>query len=157
MLAVLAGVLGGACSSSTPVELWVDGLAPQNVRFEVEDLGRPDPQELQRIRARADVDGAALLAPASCREPCRAALVSVYVHNRSAQLEPPPVVRLEAPPGRPRRLPIAFTGADISPARVGRIRWLVELWPEEQRLVATVSSSVRLDVLTPPVSQEKTQ
>ena len=62
----------------------------------------------------------------------------------------PPVVRLKSPTGKPPRLPIAFRGDEISNGRIGRIRWVVEMWPEEKSLTATLSSSVRL-VDTPSI------
>ena len=68
--------------------------------------------------------------------------------------------RLAVPPGKERRLPIAFTGSDVDPGRTGRIRWLVEMYPEEKDLTATLSSSVRFDVTTnaptPPTTEPKT-
>jgi hypothetical protein len=140
------GAAAGGCPGETPVHLYVDGFEPDHVRFETEDLGPQTPAQLDDLARRPDVDGAQRLPPGSCPDRCRAALVTVFVHNRGAQPEPPPVVRLDAPPGRPRRLPIAFRDTQIERGRIGRIRWLVELWPEEQTLTATLSSSVRLEV-----------
>ncbi len=145
---VLATVPG--CANDTPVQLWVDGFSPDNVRFETESLGPQTAEQLQAIKGRRDIDGALLLPAGSCgADPCRAALVSVFVTNRGSAPEPPPVVRLDVPAGRPRRLPIAFRDQQIERGRIGRIRWLVELWPEERALSATLSSSVALELATP--------
>jgi hypothetical protein len=84
----------------------------------------------------------------SCGSACRAAIVSIFVHNRGGA-EAPPVVRLKSPVGKATRQPIAFRGDEITQGRVGRIRWIVELWPGEQRLTATLSASVRLVDLPP--------
>jgi hypothetical protein len=138
------------CPGETPVQLWVDGFAPDNVRFEVESLGPQTPEQLGALQKRADIDGALLLPAAACGGPCRAAIVSVFVTNRGTEPEPPPVVRLDAPAGRPRRLPIAFRDHQIDRGRIGRIRWLVEMWPDERQLSATLSSSISFAVTTSP-------
>ena len=140
-----------ACPEELPIQMWVDGFQPDNVRFELESLGPQTAEQLKATKARVDVDGALLLPAGSCPPPgCRSVLISVFITNRSADKEPPPVVRLAVPAGRPARQPVVFQASDIDPGRVGRIRWLVELWPEEKELTATLSSSVRLDVRTPP-------
>lgn len=146
LLATSLAVVGTsvpACKAETNVELWVDGFEPSNVRFEVEDQGALDRTALLELTRRKDIDGSLLLPEGSCSGPCRVSVVSVFVHNRG-DAEAPPVVRLKSPPGRPRRQPIAFRGGEISKGRVGRIRWVVEMWPEEERLTTTVSSSVFL-------------
>lgn len=150
-LAVLGvvAVAAAGCEPKTEVSLWVDGFLPQNVRFEIEDQGPLDAAALAALVARPDVDGSLLLPAGSCGGPCRVALVSVFVHNKD-EAQAPPVVRLQSPPGRPARLPIAFRGAEISKGRIGRIRWVVEMWPEEQTLTATLSSSVFL--VEPPAA-----
>ncbi len=149
LLSVLVVLAVGACRDRTPVELYVDGFVPEQVSFDVEDLGTPDAAALAAIAARADVDGAMALPAGTCTGPCHAVLISVYVTNKTKLPEPSPVVRLEVPKGRARRLPIAFSAPAIEPFRRGRVRWLVELWPEEQRLTATLTSSVNLEVTSP--------
>jgi hypothetical protein len=151
VVASIAVAAGGACHGETPVQLYVDGFVPDDVRFEVESLGPQAKPELDILRRRADVDGALLLPTGSCEGPCRAALVSVFVTNRTRAPIAAPVVRLDAPPGRPRRLPVAFTDQHIERGRIGRIRWLVELWPEEGDLTATLSASVPLEVTSSPL------
>jgi hypothetical protein len=149
----LAGLSLGACADKTDVELWVDGFLPEHVRFEIEDLGPLEAAAVDRIAGRPDIDGSLRLPAGACSGPCRTAVVSVFVHNlhTGAEAIAPPVVRLQSPTGRPARPPIAFRGGEISPRRVGRIRWVVELWPEEKRLTATLSSSVYLvDTPRPP-------
>lgn len=145
---------GGACRTEIPVEVFVDGFEPENVRFEVEELGARSHDELAEVSRRGDIDGVLLLPPGSCGDACRAAIVSIFVHNRGGA-EAPPVVRLKVPAGKPARQPIAFRGDEISQGRVGRIRWIVELWPDERSLTATVSASVKL-VVTPPASPSGT-
>lgn len=149
-VAVAAAVFAAGCQKETPVMVWVDGFQPENVRFEVTDLGPQTAAQLQELKARGDIDGALLLPAGSCPGPCKAAIVSIFVTNRGHDKEPPPVVRLAVPPGKERRQAIAYRGSDVDPGRVGRIRWLVEMYPEEKDLTATLSSSVRLDVTTTP-------
>jgi hypothetical protein len=152
LLVVVVGVLFAGCPTDAPaLELFADGIDPERVRFEVEDLGRPGRAALVAMKGRGDVDGALFADEAACAGPCRAALVTVLITNKPARADEatadaPPVVRLDAPAGRPRRIPFSYRGLEISPGRIGRIRWLVELWPEEKALVATVSSSVFFDV-----------
>ncbi|MCC7073057.1 MAG: hypothetical protein IT383_17170 [Deltaproteobacteria bacterium] len=150
LLALLSLAGLGACRTEIPVEVFVDGFEPENVRFEVETLGDRSQDELRELSRRGDVDGLLLLPPNACGGPCRAAIVSIFVHNH-AGAEAPPVVRLKVPAGKAARSPIAFRGDEISQGRVGRIRWIVELWPEERSLIATVSASVKL-VVTPPAA-----
>ncbi len=149
-----------ACKpGAPPIELYADGIDPQRVRFEVEDLGAPGHDALNALAARGDVDGKLLLPDTACDGPCRAALVSVFITNdapagsavsgsavsgRAPTPLAPPVIRLDAPAGKPARGAFAFRGAEISPGRIGRIRWIVELWPDEKALTATLSSSVFL-------------
>lgn len=146
---LVAFALVAACTKPTPVMMWVDGFEPDNIRFEIEDLGPTDAAVLVARGKQGDVDGSAFLPANSCDGPCRAVLVTAFITNRTANKEPPPVMRLAVPPGRAPRLPIAFGGDAIDPGRVGRVRFLVEMWPEERDLTATLSSSVRLDFSTP--------
>ena len=112
--------LATSCTNDAQVQLWVDGFAPDNVRFEVESLGPQTAEQLLAIKKRPDVDGALLLPAGTCGGPCRAAIVSVFVTNHGANPEPPPVVRLDVPAGKPRRLPIAFRDHEIERGRIGR-------------------------------------
>jgi hypothetical protein len=136
----------GACKAETRVDMFVDGFQPKNVRFETEDLGTLTTAQLRELDKRPDVDGVLYLPEGTCGGPCKAAMVSVFVHNldADAKVEAAPVIRLKTPPNRERRLPIAFRGGEIEPGRIGRIRWVVEMWPEEQSLTATLSSSVQI-------------
>ena len=145
-LGVLACV--GACEK-TKVDVFVKGFDPEAVRFEIDDQGALSADALQALVHRGDIDGSLLLPSGSCAGPCRVAIVSIFAKNSGAGADAPPVVRLDAPPGRVARLPLAFRGGEISPGRIGRIRWVVEMWPEEQHLIATLSSSV---FLTPQVN-----
>ncbi len=135
--------LAASCPKETAVEVYVDGFEPENVRFEVEELGPRTHDQLTTISHRGDIDGVMLLPDNACTGPCRAAIVSIFVHNRGGA-EAPPVVRLKAPDGKAARPPIAYRGDEISQGRTGRVRWIVELWPDEQRIAATLSASVRL-------------
>lgn len=152
---LLGALLAGACQRKTAVEMYVDGFQPRNVRFEVEDLGPLDQDGLAELDRRPDVDGLLTLPPGSCGgAPCRVSLVSVFLDNTGADGtdEPAPVVRLKSPPSRALRLPIAYRGGAIDRGRIGRIRWAVELWPEETSLTATLSSSVQIVDAPAPVS-----
>jgi hypothetical protein len=134
------------CTPKTEVAMFVDGFQPKNVRFEIDDKGPLDSAAIDVLAKQPDIDGALRLPPGSCAGPCRVAVVSVFVHNMDpdAQPEPPPVIRLKSPAGKPVRQPIAFRGDEISKGRIGRIRWVVEMYPEETSLTAILSSSVRL-------------
>lgn len=146
---------GAGCPDETPVLVYVDGFQPENVRFEIEALGPQTAEQLQKLKARPDINDALLLPTGSCGGPCKAALISISVKNPSTSAEPPPVVRLAVPPGKERRLPIAYGGENIDAGRTGRIRWLVEMYPEEKDLTVTLSPSVRFDVkepVAPPAS-----
>jgi hypothetical protein len=129
----------------TKVQLYVDGFVPDNVQFDLDDLGVLTASEVDAVKNRPDVDGIMRIDPGACPSGCRVAMLEVLVTNHNATPEPPPVVRIEAPPGRPRRLPLVFQGKEISPGRIGRIRWAVELWPEEPALTAVLSSTVRVE------------
>jgi len=148
LLLSAVAVLAAGCDEAPPLTLWVDGFAPEHVSFEVKDLGPLDEPAIAATRRERAADGVMRLPPGSCPDRCRVAEVTVFVTNRTASPEAPPVVRLTAPAEKPRRLPIAFGGARIDPGRTGRVRWLVELWPGEARLEATLSSSVGFDVTT---------
>jgi hypothetical protein len=142
------------CGDAPAVELYVDGFEPEQVRFEVEDLGALDDAAFEARRKSPDIDGALRVEPGACAGPCRVAAVSVFLKNDGADAQPPPVVRLKSPPSRPARSPIVFQGDEISRGRIGRIRWLVQLYPEETALTAVLSSSVRL--VEPPSSATPT-
>lgn len=145
LLVTVAFVAG--CKAETKLDMFVDGFLPKNVRFEVEDLGALTTAQLRELDKRPDVDGVLYLPEGSCPAgPCKAAMVSVFVHNldADANVEPAPVVRIKSPTGRPARLPIAFRGGEINKGRIGRIRWVVEMWPEEMSLTATLSHSVQI-------------
>ncbi len=151
-VALVVGCLVAACSPAPPLSLWVDGFAPEHVSFEVKDVGRLDDSALEARRQERAADGVLRVPAGSCPQGCRVAEVTVFVANRTAHPEAPPVVRLRSPFGRERRLPIAFGGAKIDPGRTGRVRWLVQLWPEEQALEATVSSSVGVAITASPAA-----
>jgi hypothetical protein len=153
-LVLVAVVLAlAACQDKTDVQLWVDGFQPKNVRFEIEDKGPLSKADVDALAHRADIDGSLRLPDGTCPAPgCRVSIVSVFVHNMDsdAKPEPAPVIRLKVPEGKPRRLPIAFRGGDINKGRIGRIRWVVEMYPEEKNLTAVLSSSVELTDAPPP-------
>jgi hypothetical protein len=134
-------------SCSPPLELFVAGFAPENVQVSVTDVGRLTDEQWLASKSSRDIDGRLRVAPGSCGDkPCRVAEVTVLVTNRSSSPEAPPVLRLQAPDGRPSRPPVAFGAAEISPFQVGRLRWLVELYPDEAALTAVLSSSVYVTV-----------
>jgi hypothetical protein len=137
-------------SCSPPLELFVAGFAPENVQVSVTDVGRLTEEQWQESKSSRDIDGRLRVATGSCGDkPCRVAEVSVMVTNRSPSPEAPPVLRLQAPAGRPPRAAVAFGSAEISPFQVGRLRWLVELYPDENALTAVLSSSVYVTVGPP--------
>lgn len=157
VFAMPALLAGAACEKKTVLELYVDGFQPSNVRFELEDLGPLDEAGIRSLDQRPDVDGIMMLPPGSCGNAlgagaCRVSLLSVFVHNmgHDATSEPAPVVRLRSPTNRAVRLPIPYRGGAIDKGRIGRIRWAVQMWPEETSLTATLSSSV--EVIDPPPS-----
>ncbi len=141
---LVVGLLAPGCKDKTKVELFVDGFQPKNVRFEIEDKGPLTKAQIAELKTHRDIDGVLEIPEGSCAGPCRVSIVSVYVHNmdNDAVDQPPPVVRIKSPPGRAKRQPIAFGGEQISKGRIGRIRWVVEMWPEEKSLTAVLSGSV---------------
>jgi hypothetical protein len=161
-IALVAVVLAlVACQQKTDVQLWVDGFQPKNVRFEIEDKGPMAKADVDALAKRPDIDGSARLPDGTCPAPgCRVSIVSVFVHNMDsdAKPEPAPVIRLKVPEGKPARLPIAFRGGEINKGRIGRIRWVVEMYPEEKNLTAVLSSSVELTEPphTPPTNPPPT-
>jgi hypothetical protein len=153
VVAVVIGSVFMACTDAPPAMVWVDGFAPENVSFDVEDLGALDDTALAARAKSADIDGVIPVEAGACGDaPCRATLVSIYVNNRTGRAEAPPVLRLSSPPGKPRRLPIAFRAHQIDPGRTGRVRTIVQLWPGEERLELTLSSSVQFEVSTTPTT-----
>ena len=136
----------GACRRAPPLTLYVDGIAPADVVFDVEPVRDPSPAAREGLAHRPDVDGFLRLPAGACGGPCRAVLVTFLVQARQ-QERGPPVVRLDSPASRPPRPPLVYRGGVIDPGRTGRIRGLVELWPEEDALVATMSASV---LIVPP-------
>lgn len=135
----------GGCGR-TEVEVFAYGLPPERVHVEVEELSAGSEAELQAQAGRADIDGAALEGAHGCASSCRGVLVTLFIDNASEVPLPPPVARLSSPEGKPRRLPVAFSGQQISPGRTGRLRLLVALWPEERSLKVRLSGSVRVEV-----------
>lgn len=147
----LLALLASGCQRDVEVRLVLPegntgGLSRQDVILEARDLGRP-PLALLERRARAgDIDGERLLDDSACDGPCRALEVTLFVTNRGAVSAAPPVVRLSSPPGRPARPPVALTAHEISKGRAGRIRFLLSLWPEEQRVEVRPSPSAFIEV-----------
>ncbi len=141
-IAVVAVLLCAACKQ-TPVTLWVDGFVPEHISFDVKDLGTVDDAALA---ARADIDGVLRLPEGACVAACEASEISVYIHNRTTEPMAPPVIRLDVPDGKPRRLPLAVRAVQIDPGRTGRLRFVVFRWPDEKQLTATLSQSVAVDV-----------
>jgi len=149
LLVVVVAWSAAGCERA-PVTLWVDGFVPEHVSYDVRDLGVLDDNALRALRETREIDGVLRLPADACPGVCRASEVSIYVQNRTAQPIAPPVVRLDAPPGRASRLPLAVRSAQIDPGRTGRLRFIVQRWPEENALSATLSSSVALEVTAPP-------
>jgi hypothetical protein len=148
---VLALVLPLAgCRDEIPVHLVSTGLPADQVVLEVRDLGRVAFGSLAARAGEGDVDAARLLPTAACEAACHALEVTLFVKNPGALAEPPPVVRLSSPEGRPPRQPVPFTAEEISPGRMGRIRLLVSLWPEEKELLVRLSGSVFFEVSSQP-------
>jgi hypothetical protein len=130
-----------ACDDVEP-RLVVSGFPLESVDIHSKMLGVLDENALGALASDPAVDGILRLADGSCESGCRFAELSVYVTNTTDVPLAPPVVRTRAIEGRPARAPLAFRAKEISPGRTGRIRVVVELWPEERTLEAHLSSSV---------------
>ena len=131
-------------------------VRPENVSLEVNDPGPLDDAALAGLKARPDVDGVMALPPGSCDGPCRAALVSVFVANRGTNPDPRPSFAWTPPWAEPDGCPSRFACRRWTRPH-GRVRWVVQLWPEEAQLTATLCSSVKLDVnVSPPVPAPST-
>lgn len=159
----LCGVLltlGCDGCSAPDTNLAVRGLSAEDTSVRVKYLGPLTEEALAARRVEPDVDGVLRLPAGSCASTpigrCAFAELSVYLKNTSEDALAPPVVRTRAPKGRARRQPLALRAKEVSPGRTGRIRWLVELWPEERKLEVEVSGSVWLEIKddTPPAEDE---
>jgi hypothetical protein len=141
---LLMGLVPATQSACDDVEprLVVSGFPIDSVDIDSKALGVLDDTALAAVRADRGIDGVLRLPDGSCTGGCRFAELSVYVTNTTPHALAPPVVRTRAIEGRPARAPLAFGVKEISPGRTGRIRVVVELWPEERALEAHLSSSV---------------
>ncbi|MFZ9887374.1 MAG: hypothetical protein ACO3JL_07715 [Myxococcota bacterium] len=141
-------VLSVGCidTSATKFVLVASGLESRDLLLETRPLGTPERVLLEARLAAGDVDGAALLPDDACGGPCRSVELTLFVQNRTSAPAAPPVVRLSSPEGRAPRPPVVFQAEEISPGRSGRIRWLMSLWPEEQRVEVRPSASVFFEV-----------
>jgi hypothetical protein len=137
-------LLAAAGCSDVEVEMSAYGVDAESVRLELKELGRLDAAGLKARRDMGDIDGTSFLAECG-EQPCRVVELTVFVENKTGEPMMPPVVRMKSPEGRARRLPVALRAQEISPGRIGRIRWLVSLWPEEAHLVTDISGSVSLN------------
>jgi hypothetical protein len=145
---LLMGLVPATQSACDDVEprLVVSGFPLESVDVESKLLGVLDEGALTVLRMERGIDGVLRLPDGSCDGQCRFAELSVYVTNTTAAPLAPPVVRTRTVEGRPARAPLAFRAKEISPGRTGRIRVVVELWPEERSLEAHLSSSVFMAV-----------
>ena len=146
MALVLA--LAAGCRDEVEVRLSSGAFARDDVMLEVEELFALDDTGIAARTAQGDVDGRAVVDERVCGGPCRALLLTLLLRNQTAERTAPPVVRLSSPAGRPARVPVAFSGQEISPGRTGRIRFLVALYPEEKALDVWLSGSVFFEVLS---------
>ncbi len=121
-------------------------LPPQSVELDVEELGPLTEKAVRFYAARPEVDKIYRLPAGSCAGDCAFLEVTAWIRNKTEQRLAPPVIRLTAPPGRPPRAPIALRAEEVSPGRTGRIRVLVELWPEEKTLDVDLSGSTFFSV-----------
>ena len=149
----LAPLALAACED-VDVRVYAYGLPPEDVRVEVEDLGRLGAARLEARRRQGDLDGVALLDEGTCGGPCHVVEVTLFVENRGTAPLPPPVVRLSSPLGQPPRVPVAFRAQEISPGRTGRLRFLVALFRGERAFDVRLSGSVLIDVKTDDVKTD---
>ncbi|MCP4503589.1 MAG: hypothetical protein GY822_26960 [Deltaproteobacteria bacterium] len=147
--------LSGSACESVDLSATHTGFEDDTVDIMIRPLGKLSQKEFEVWRNKIDVEQALRLPAKSCEGDCRFALLTVYVENRTSASFAPPVVRLDAPKNRVPRGAIAFGVDEISPGRKGRLRWLVELWPEEKSLSANISSSIFFGVNTVARPSEK--
>lgn len=148
VLLPLMGLVPATQSACDDVEpsLVVSGFPLETVDVQSRLLGVLDEAAIEALAEDPAVDGVLRLPAGACPNGCRFAELSVYVKNPTDQPLAPPVVRTRAVEGRPPRAALAFRSDEISPGRTGRLRVVVELWPEERTLTAHLSASVFVDV-----------
>jgi len=155
VLLLLMGLVPATQSACDDVEpsLVVSGFPLETVDLESRLLGVLDDEALAALSADPAIDSVLRLPAGACPGGCRFAELSVYVKNPTDHPLAPPVVRTRAVEGRPERAALAFRSDEISPGRTGRLRVVVELWPEERTLTAHLSASVFVDVTSAPAAR----
>jgi hypothetical protein len=141
------------CEREVAPRLATSGIDREAVQIDIKALGKLTEQEIADKRAYLGIDGIYRVAAGTCSDGCDWAQVSVYIENRSTERMAPPVVRVDTPKGKPIRPPLGLGADRIDPGRIGRIRWLIEMYPEEQNVDIRLSSSVFFEVNEPATSQ----
>ena len=143
LLGATAWLVAG-CTAQPPV-LYVSGLNLDAVDVSVTDEGVLNRREQEERAAEQGADAVLRIDDPACAvERCPFQTVSIYIKNTGPEPLPPPVVRIEVPRGRPARKPVAFGAQAIGPGRTGRIRWLIQRYPDEGPLRLHLSASVFL-------------
>jgi hypothetical protein len=137
------------CEREVTPRLATSGIARDAVQIDVKPLGKLTDEEVANRRSTLGVDGVYRVPAGSCEGPCDWAQVSLYVENKTSERMAPPVVRVDAPRGKPLRPPLGLGADRIDPGRIGRIRWLIEMYPEEENVDIRLSSSVFFEVTEP--------
>ena len=146
LMALCGFMLIAGCQEIT-AQIWIHGLPLDDVFVEVENLGHLSPTELENAGRRASVDRLISLPKNACgAEHCKAILVTTFIENKTSDPLPPPVIRLESPPGKPKRQALTSNFGEIEPGRTGRIRFITSMWPGEKELRIHLSGSVRLGI-----------
>ena len=141
----LALAFAGCNKLETQAEVY--GFNPDDVRFEMTELGLLNETQRQALMKEPDVDGHAFLNADNCDgQECRVVELKVFVYNPSSEAIAPPVLRLKSPTSRAARLPVASRIKEVLAKRRVKIRWLVSLWPEEEKLEVSLTPSVFIDL-----------
>ena len=144
---VTAETLSAAgCDREVTPRLATSGIDREGVQIDIKPLGKLTDEEVANKSGTLGVDGTYRVPAGTCEDTCDWAQVSVYIENKTAEPMAPPVIRVDTPAGQPKRPPLGLGAASIDPGRIGRIRWLIELYPEEANVDIRLSSSVFFEV-----------
>lgn len=141
-----------ACSEQQNIPVFVHGLPAQQIQIEQENLGEIAPEEWRYLEARPDIDGVDTGGTPCTTQICHGVLVTLFIENPSEVPWAPPMVRVRRQMPPQRGLPIAFSGREISPKRIGRLRVLLHAPTDTPAISLHLSHSVSVDVSTSPAA-----
>jgi hypothetical protein len=151
LLTGLIVLLASVGCSEVEGRLWVHGFPLDAVELEIKDLGRLDPEALQKkMSTLGTTDLLSLPVDACAPKICRSLVATVYIRNPGDAALPPPVIRIDSPNPAHPRIPLSSSYGAIEVGRTGRIRFVTTLWPGETTIDVHLSGSVYVDVNIQP-------